>query len=133
MDERGGKEMEKEVKPYYEDGDIQCETWDDDDVDNRLMAMGLIRRTEKKCEEARDRRLAEVRLSRTSTFEPDFENGNGGWVVEYDYTKHRLAAWRYPFENSGEPVRYETEEDAEKSIKENERDWKIYFGIKEEE
>nr|DAX90461.1 MAG TPA: hypothetical protein [Caudoviricetes sp.] len=26
---------------------------------------------------------------------------------------------------------YATEEDAKKSIKENERDWKIYFGIKE--
>lgn len=123
----------KGEKYFYinEYGDIECETWNNDDADNRLMAMGLIRRTEEKCEEARDRRLAEVRLSRTSTFEPDFENGNGGWVVEYDYTKHRLAAWRYPFENSGEPVRYETEEDAKKSIEENEQDWLKYFGIEE--
>ena len=120
-------------KYFYinEYGDVEWEVWNDDDVDNRLMAMGLVYRTEEECEEARDRRLAEVRLSRTSTFEPDCENGNGGWVVEYDYTKHRLAAWRYPFENSGEPVRYETEEDAKKSIEENEQDWLKYFGIEE--
>lgn len=83
------------------------------------------------CEEARDRRLAEVRLRKTSDFKPDFENGKGGWIVEYDYAKHRLAAWRYPFENSGEPVRYETEEDAKKSIEENREDWLTYFGIEE--
>jgi hypothetical protein len=94
---------------------------------------GKIFRTEEECEKARDRELAEVRLRRTSTFKPGFENGNGGWIVEYDYVKHRLAAWRYPFENSGEPVRYETKEDALKSIKENREDWLIYFGIKEKE
>ena len=37
------------------------------------------------------------------------------------------------FEEIQEPVRYETKEEAEKSIRENEQDWKIYFGIKEEE
>ena len=35
--------------------------------------------------------------------------------------------------DSGELVRYATEEDSRKSIRENERDWKIFFGIKEEE
>ena len=34
--------------------------------------------------------------------------------------------------NYGEPVHYKTKEEAEKSIKENERDWKIYFGVEEE-
>lgn len=33
----------------------------------------------------------------------------------------------------GEPIRYATEEEAKKSIEENAQDWKIYFGIKEEE
>lgn len=88
-------------------------------------------RTSGECELARERRLAEVRLRQTSDFKPDFENGKGGWIVEYDYAKHRLAAWRYPFENSGEPVRYETEEDAKKSIEENREDWLTYFGIEE--
>lgn len=40
---------------------------------------------------------------------------------------------RDSYTDSGEPVRYETEEDARRSIEENEQDWKIYFGIKEEE
>ena len=37
------------------------------------------------------------------------------------------------FEEIQEPVHYETEGEAEKSIEENREDWKIYFGIKEEE
>lgn len=94
---------------------------------------GRVFRTEEECEKALDRELAEVRLQRTSDFKPDFENGKGGWVVQYDHATHRLATWRLPFDNGGEPVRYETKEDAEKSIKENREDWKIYFGIEEEE
>ena len=122
-------------KYFYinEYGDVEYETWDDDDVDNRLMAMGLIYRTEEECEEARDRRLAEVRLSQTSDFEPDFENGNGGWVVFYSYVDKELHSMRDSCTDSGELVRYETEEEAKRSIRENERDWKIFFGIKEEE
>ena len=34
-------------------------------------------------------------------------------------------------DDTGEPVHYATREEAEKSIEENEQDWKIYFGIKE--
>lgn len=121
-------------KYFYinEYGDVEYETWDDD-VDNRLMAMGLIYRTEEECEEARDRRLAEVRLSQTSDFEPDFENCEGGWVVGYDYDDNSLIA--IPVDNAdyGEIVRYATEEDALKSIKENRADWLKYLGIKEEE
>ena len=112
-------------------GETQPDVWDGDSIDSMRLALGMVYRTEEECEKAKERRLAEVRLRQTSDFKPDFENGNGGWIVEYDYTKHRLAAWRYPFENSGEPVRYETEEDAKKSIEENEQDWLKYFGIEE--
>lgn len=97
------------------------------------MAMGLVYRTEEECEEALDRRLAEVRLRQTSDFKPDFENGNGGWVVFYSYADKELHSMRDSCTDSGELVRYATEEDAKKSIRENERDWKIFFGIKEEE
>ena len=114
-------------------GDVEWEVWNDDDLDNRLMAMGLVYRTEEECEKALDRKLAKVRLRRTSDFKPDFENGNGGYVVYYDYCLHRLSILSVSSEDSGEPVHYATREDAEKSIKENEQDWKIYFGIKEEE
>lgn len=80
-----------------------------------------------------DETLAEVRLRRTSTFKPDFKNNNGGWVVFYNPRENSLEVQEVYSLDYGEIVRYETEEDAKKSIKENERDWKIYFGIKEEE
>lgn len=114
-------------------GDVEWEVWNDDDLDNRLMAMGLVYRTEEECEKACERRLAEVRLQRTSDFKPDFENGEGGWVVFFGYMHKDLYPIRGGYSDSGEPVRYATEEDARKSIKENERDWLTYFGVKEEE
>lgn len=122
-------------KYFYinEYGDVEREVWNDDDVDNRLMAMGLVYRTEEECEEARDRRLAEVRLSQTSDFKPDFENRKGGWVVGYDYYLEILICSNIPSVDFGEPVRYETIEDAKKSIRENREDWLKYFGVKERE
>lgn len=114
-------------------GDVEWKVWNDDDVDNRLMAMGLVYCTEEECEKARDRELAEVRLQRTSTFKPDFENGRGGYAIYYDYRCETLVVCEFNDYDAGEPVRYATREEAEKSIEENEQDWKIYFGIKEEE
>lgn len=120
-------------KYFYinEYGDIECETWDDDDVDNRIMAMGLVRRTEKKCEEARDRRLAEVRLRRTSDFKPDWKDEKYGYSIFYGPRSKKLFVTIRTIDG-GEIVRYATQEEAEKSIKEHEADWKKYFGIKEE-
>lgn len=77
--------------------------------------------------------LAKVRLQLTSNFKPDFENEGGGWIVFYNHKDRELYTATDPIADSGEPVRYATKEDALKSIRENERDWKIFFGIKEEE
>lgn len=120
---------------FYVDeyGNVEREIWDNDGVDNELLAMGFVRLTPEEAAEARDRRLAEVRLRKTSTFKPDFENGKGGWIVYYDHGCETLAVCDFDYYDAGEPVRYATREEAEKSIKENERDWKIFFGIKEEE
>lgn len=90
---------------------------------------GKVFRTEEECEKAIDRELAEVRLRRTSTFKPDFENDNGGWIVYYSYKTKSLFTYRTSSNNAGEPVHYRTEEEAEKSIKENREDWLIYFGV----
>ena len=122
-------------KYFYinEYGDVEWEVWNDDDVDNRLMAMGLVYRTEEECEKAKERKLAEVRLQRTSTFKPDLEKCKGGWVVDYDYCAGIFSCTHIYSTSRGEPVYYATKEEAEKSIRENEQDWKIYFGIKEEE
>lgn len=93
---------------------------------------GRIYRTEKECEKARDRELAEVRLRRTSMFKPDFENDNGGWVVYHDPQYKVLATQELYRLGYGKFIRYKTRADAEKSIKENREDWLTYFGIEEE-
>lgn len=113
-------------------GTVYSETWHGVPVDYYRRALGSIYPTEEECKKARERKLAKVRLQRTSTFKPDFENGNGGWIVGYDYEDESLTTIPISDVDYGEPVRYATSEDARKSIRENREDWKIYFGIKEE-
>ena len=63
---------------------------------------------------------------------PDFENDNGGWVVFYNPREKKLETdevYRFDY---GEIVRYETEEEAQRSTEENREDWLTYFGIEEE-
>ena len=110
-------------------GETQPDVWDGDSIDSMRLALGMVYRTEEECEKARDRELAEVRLQRTSTFKPDFENGKGGWAVYYDHGHETLAVCELDDCDAGEPVRYATREEAKKSIEENREDWKIYFGI----
>lgn len=114
-------------------GETQPDVWDGDSIDIMRLALGMIYRTEEECERARERKLAEVRLRQTSTFKPDFKSEKGGWMVYYDHGCETLAVCELDYYDDGEIVRYKTRAEAEKSIKENERDWKIYFGIKEEE
>ena len=128
-------------KPEYGDGyffidswgDVCFNIWNDRAVDSERLALGFIYRTEEECRKARERKLAEARLRQTSDFKPDFEGRNGGFAVGYDYCLKELFPVEISGADYGEIVRYATKEDAKKSIKENERDWKIYFGIKEEE
>nr|DAG72475.1 MAG TPA: hypothetical protein [Caudoviricetes sp.] len=128
-------------KPKYDDwyfyisdhGSVCSDIWNDNYTDNNRLAFGFVYRTEKEAQKAREHRLAEVRLQGTSDFKPDFENGNGGYIVDYDYINKKLECCDCFWNDSGEIVRYETKEDAEKSIEENREDWLIYFGIKEEE
>lgn len=116
-----------------ENGDTNFTYFDKDNPYHlRRIEFGNAYCTSEECEKARSRKFAEARLRQTSTFEPDFENGKGGWIVGYDHCLKELTYDSIDCTDYGEPVRYETEEDALKSIKENERDWKIYFGIEEE-
>lgn len=120
---------------YWTSGNtgVYSQVWGDDEFDRDRYESGKVYKTKEECEKALDRELAKVRLQRTSNFKPDFENGKGGWIVFYSYMYKELYSMRDSYTDSGEPVRYETEEDARRSIEENEQDWKIYFGIKEEE
>ena len=113
-----------------EEGDIYSFTFNDLLSHHKRLAFGFVYPTEEECKKARERKLAKVRLQRTSTFKPDFENGNGGWIVGYDYDEG-LTTVPISDVDYGEPVRYATSEDARKSIKENREDWLIYFGVKE--
>lgn len=110
---------------------IDRDRWDDEPIHIWRYSLGLIKRTKEECEKARNRELAEVRLRRTSTFKPDFALGYGGYSVCYDHVIYDLQAHSVSTMDNGEIVRYETVEEAQKSIKENREDWLIYFGIKE--
>lgn len=114
-----------------EEGDIYSFTFNDLLSHHKRLAFGFVYRTIEEAQKARERRLAEVRLQQTSDFKPDFENGNGGWIVGYDYEDESLTTIPISDVDYGEPVRYATSEDARKSIKENREDWLIYFGVKE--
>lgn len=70
---------------------------------------GRVFRTKGECEKALDRELAEVRLRKTSTFKPDFENGEGGWIVGYDHEDNKFLFMSVGSADYGEPVHYETE------------------------
>lgn len=99
--------------------------------DHNAWRTGRVFRTEEECEKARDRELAEVRLRRTSTFEPDFTLGRGGYSIFYDHIFCGLRVRSLSAIDNGEIVRYETKEEAEKSIEENEQDWLTYFGVED--
>lgn len=124
-------------KPKYDDwyfyisdhGSVCSDIWSDNYTDNKRLAFGFVYRTEEECEKAKERRLAEVKLQQTSTFKPDFESGKGGWFVFYSYMYKELHSMRDSYTDSGEPVRYETEEEAKRSIRENREAWLIYFGV----
>lgn len=103
--------------------------WTDTALDDTRLKLGNIYRTIEEAEQALERRLAKVRLQQTSNFKPDFENGKGGWIVFYDHKCKTLAIFKIGCYDSGEPVHYATREEAEKSIRENKKDWLIYFGI----
>lgn len=93
---------------------------------------GRVFRFEKEAIAAANRELAEIRLRRTSNFKPDFENSMLAYTVGYDCSHKRLYVTKLLGVIIGNPITYESLEEAEKSIKENREDWLIYFGIKEE-
>ena len=115
-----------------EEGDIYSFTFNDLLSHHKRLAFGFVYRTIEEAQKARERRLAEVRLQQTSDFKSDFENGDGGWLVFYNYETRTLDTVPDFRINSGEPVRYKTIEDAKKSIRENREDWLKYFGVEED-
>ena len=117
---------------FLANGEVAPFCWSTLPYDLARYELGNIYRTEKECEKVRDRKLAEVRLRRTSTFEPDFENDSGGWIVYYDHECETLAVFEIGCYDAGEITHYKTKEGARKSIEENRADWLIYFGVEKD-
>lgn len=109
------------------EGSIVWGCWSGGKKDMYKWKTGRAYRTKEECLRARDRKLAEIRLRRTSTFKPDFENGKGGWVIFYDPREKNFGTHEVRLFDYGEIVRYETEEAAEQSIKDHKQAWLTYF------
>lgn len=117
-----------------ENGNTNFTYFDEDDSYHlSRFEFGNTYRTSQECEKARERRLAEVRLQQTSNFKPDPNKGELGWIVGYDHEEDRLLATPIDYIDYGEPIRYATEEEAKRSIRESRGEWLKYFGIEEEE
>ena len=112
-------------------GKVSCRNYTDAIIDRLNIDNGNVYHTKEEAEQALERKLAEVRLRRTSTFEPDPNNGELGWIVGYSCRAKKLAVERFVYSHYGETIHYKTAEDAKKSIKENREDWMKYLGIKE--
>lgn len=112
-------------------GETQPDVWDGDSIDSMRLALGMVYCTEEECERAKERKLAKVRLRRTSTFNSDFCSDTYAYTVGYDYKHERLYVTKLVGVIIGSPILYKSFEDAEKSIDKNREDWKIYFGIRE--
>lgn len=113
------------------DGEIVERRWQNDEVNKYDYLSANTYRELEEIEQARERRLAEIRLRRTSDFKPDWKNGKYGYSIFYGPRSKKLFVTIRTIDG-GEIVRYATQEEAEKSIKEREADWKKYFGIKED-
>lgn len=112
-------------------GKVSCRNYTDAIIDRLNIDNGNTYHTEEECKEAHERKLAEVRLRKTSDFEPIFESEYGGWIVYFDHENRMLDCTKVFSCDRGEPVHYATAKEAKKSIKENRADWLAYFGIKE--
>ncbi len=112
------------------EGKINHDFWAGTPADLWRYRLGKIYRTKEECEKARDRELAEVRLRRTSAFKPDLKSGMYAYTVGYNFKHERLYVTKLLGVVIGNPIIYESLEEAEKSIEENQEDWLTYFGIK---
>lgn len=114
--------------------EVLVSTWIDDDHDKTHYLLGNIYRSHEEAEKARNRELAEVRLRRTSNFEPDWSNNDQNkWTVYYNHNDKELLVEATAFLQYPSAIYFDTYDSIKKSIKENKQDWLIYFGIEEKD
>lgn len=116
------------------DGETVERRWQNDGINEYDYLSANTYRELEEVEQARERKLAEIRLRRTSTFEPDWEDGlQKKYVVIFNHVIKRLEIHELTFEDLNLPVYFESEDNASRAIYKYEADWLKYFGIKEED
>ena len=113
-------------------GKVDFRNYADAIVDRLNIDNGNVYHTKTEAEQALERKLAEVRLRRTSNFEPDWSNNDQNkWTVYYNHNDKELLVKATAFLQYPSAIYFGTYDSIKKSIKENKQDWLIYFGIKE--
>lgn len=93
---------------------------------------GNVYHTKTEAEQALERKLAEVRLRRTSNFEPDWSNNDQNkWTVYYNHNDKELLVEATAFLQYPSAIYFDTYDSIKKSIEKNREDWLKYLGIKE--
>ncbi len=106
--------------------------WDDDASDHYIRSMGDVFLTKEDAEKELARRKAKQILLRDTK---GFKHLNGGLHygcgVYYDCSARKLMAFGSSDGFARPDLWFETMADAEASIKDHEKEWKIYFGVEE--
>ena len=113
-------------------GNVNYRNYADAIIDRLNIDNGNVYHTKEEAEQALERKLAEVRLRRTSNFEPDWNNDNQNkWTVYYNHNDKELLIEATAFLQYPSAIYFDTYDSIKKSIEENREDWLKYLGIKE--
>lgn len=112
--------------------EVLVSTWIDDGHDKTHYLLGNIYRSHEEAEKARNRELAEVRLRRTSNFEPDWSNNDQNkWTVYYNHNDKELLVEATAFLQYPSAIYFDTYDSIKKSIKNHKKEWLIYLGVED--
>ena len=117
---------------YVSDGGGIVETINSSsNADKFRINSGNAFRTKEEAEHHRDWLIARKRIMDSSDFVPDWGDINEAkWTIRYNYPYRILAAMPYNTSTSGEPIYYETRDQAEQAIKDLENEYLVYYGVK---
>ena len=116
----------------WNDGGVYYDYDDKTDVDDGRYEFGNYFKTEEEAQKASGWLKAfAVLRDDTKGFKPDWENSDQDkWYVYYDHREKELTA-NLVWTQQGEPLHFATEEDAEASIKNHEREWLAFYEVEE--
>lgn len=114
-------------------GDVSCSEWCDFNADRERLAQGNCYASQEKAHLESWKRAFESRMNR-------FNLENGGKPIEwkygainfsvvYNFARNKLMIKTWNFSNPGIKIVFSTEEIAEKAIRENENEFRKYYGV----